>query len=84
MLVIIGVLIGLASAVAFMVIGALALFGGVDATQKQVVPGFRPERPGPLQRTLTLLGLWAPIVFVATLCLLGAIQILQVSLRAIL
>ena len=75
---ILGVLITLGGAIAFLVVGALTLFGGVDATQRQVVPGFRPDRPGPAERLLTLLGVWGPIALTALLCLLAAIKMLQV------
>jgi hypothetical protein len=83
-MVVIGALIGLGSAVAFLVGGALMLFGATDATRRQVVPGFMPDRPGPLERVLTLLGVWGPILFIAALCLLGAIQIVRVATGALL
>ena len=81
-MVIIGALIALGSTIAFLVVGALVLFGGVRATTEQVVPGFRPDQPGPAERALTLLGVWGPVVLVALLCLLGGIQILRVALQA--
>jgi hypothetical protein len=79
---IIGALITLGAAVAFLVVGALTLFGGANATQNQVVPGFRPDQPGTGQRVLALLGLWAPVVLTALLCLLAAIKMLQVVLAS--
>ena len=79
---IIGALITLGAAIAFLVVGALALFGGADATQRQVVPGFRPDRPGPLERALTLVGVWGPVVLIAVLCLLAAIQMVRVAVGA--
>ena len=79
---ILGALIALGATVAFVVVGALTLFGGARATAEQVVPGFRPDRPGPAERALALLGIWGPVVLVALLCLLAAIQILRVALRA--
>jgi hypothetical protein len=79
---IIGALITLGGAIAFLVVGALALFGGANATQAQVVPGFRPDRPSPLERALTLIGIWGPIALLAGLCLLAAIQMLNVVLGA--
>jgi hypothetical protein len=78
----IGALFTLASALAFLVVGALMLFGGANATQNQVVPGFRPDRPGAAERALTLLGVWAPILLIAVLCLLAAIKMLQVVVGA--
>jgi hypothetical protein len=83
-MILIGALIALGSAVAFMVVGALALFGGARATQEQVVPGFRPDRPGPAERALTLLGVWGPVLLLAILCLLAGVQILRVALAALL
>jgi hypothetical protein len=77
-MVIIGALITLGAALAFLGVGALALFGGANATQQQVVPGFRPDRPSAAERALTLLGVWVPILLIATLCLLAAIKMLQV------
>jgi hypothetical protein len=77
-MVILGALITLGSAIAFLAVGALALFGGANATQQQVVPGFRPDRPSPAERALTLLGVWGPVVLIAALCLLAAIKMLQV------
>ena len=82
-LAIVGVLIALGAAVAFLLVGALSIFGGTRATQDQVVPGFRPDRPGPLERLLTLLSVWGPVVLIAVLCLLAAIQIFRVALGAI-
>ncbi len=82
-LVIIGMLIAIASAIAFVVIGALSIFGGTRATNDQIVPGFRPDRPGPLERALTLLGVWGPVLFIAALCLLAAIQIFRVAIAAL-
>jgi len=82
-LVIVGVLLALGSAIAFLVVGALAIFGGVRATQDQVVPGFHPDRPGPLERALTLLGVWGPVLFIAALCLLAGIRIFRVAVGAL-
>jgi hypothetical protein len=79
---ILGALIALGATVAFVAVGALTLFGGARATTEQVLPGFRPDRPGPAERALTLLGVWGPVALVALLCLLAAIQILRVALRA--
>jgi hypothetical protein len=79
---ILGALIALGAAVAFLVVGALALFGGARATAEQVVPGFRPDRPGPAERALTLLGVWGPVALIALLCLLAGIMIFRVALQA--
>jgi hypothetical protein len=79
---ILGALIALGAAVAFLVVGALALFGGARATAEQVVPGFRPDRPGLAERALTLLGVWGPVALIALLCLLAGIMIFRVALQA--
>ena len=79
---IIGALITFGSAIAFLVVGALTLFGGANATQQQVVPGFRPDRPGAGERAATLLGLWGPVALTALLCLLAAIKMLQIVVAA--
>jgi predicted outer membrane lipoprotein len=78
-----GFLIGLGAAIAFVVIGALALFGGVDTTQRQLLPGFTPDRVVGARRVLVLLLFWLPILVVAGFCLLAGIQILQVIVAAI-
>jgi hypothetical protein len=79
---IIGALITLGAALAFLGVGALTLFGGANATQQQVLPGFRPDRPRPAARALTLLGVWGPVLLIATLCFLAAIKMLQVVMGA--
>jgi hypothetical protein len=79
---IIGALITIGAALAFLGVGALTLFGGANATQQQVLPGFRPDRPSPAERILTLLGVWGPILLIAVLCLLAAIKMLQVVVGA--
>ena len=80
---IIGALITLGGAIAFLAVGALALFGGANATQQQVIPGFRLDRPSPAERALTLLGVWGPILLLATLCLLATIKMIQVVVDAL-
>jgi hypothetical protein len=81
-MVIIGALITLGGAIAFLVVGALALFGGANATQQQVIPGFRPDRPSGAERALTLLGVWGPVLMLAALCLLAGIKMIQVVVGA--
>jgi len=79
---IVGALLTLGAAFVFLVVGALMLFGGANATQRQIVPGFRPDRPRPIERVLTLLGVWGPVLLIALLCLLAAIRMLQVVVGA--
>lgn len=81
-MIILGALITLGSAIAFLVVGALTLFGGANATQRQLIPGFRPDRPAPAARALALLSVWGPVLLTALLCLLAAIKMLQVVVAA--
>jgi hypothetical protein len=81
-MIIIGVLIALGAAIAFLIVGALVLFGGARATNSQVVPGFLPDRPGSLERGLALLVVWGPVLLIAALCLLAGIKIFQVAVGA--
>jgi len=80
---ILGALITFGAALAFLVVGALTLFGGANATQRQVIPGFRPDHPGPVARVLALLSVWAPVLLIALLCLLAAIKMLQVAVTSV-
>jgi len=81
---ILGILIGVAAAVAFLLVGALTLFGGADATRRQILPGFAPDRPSSGERLLTLLSVWGPAVLIALLCLLAGIQIVRLVVAALL
>ena len=81
-MIVLGALITLGSAFAFLVAGALTLFGGANATQRQLVPGFRPDRPSLAARALALLSVWGPVLLTALLCLLAAIKMLQVAVAA--
>ncbi|HEU4325365.1 MAG TPA: hypothetical protein VFS21_19635 [Roseiflexaceae bacterium] len=80
---ILGVLIGVGAALVFLTVGLLTLLGGADATRRQILPGFAPDRPGPLARLLTFLGVWGPIALVALLSILAGLQIIAVVARAI-
>jgi hypothetical protein len=77
-----GLLIGLGAAIIFIVIGALSLFGGVDTTQRQLLPGFTPDRLGGARQLVALVLFWLPILVVAGFCLLTGIQILRVMVTA--
>jgi hypothetical protein len=81
---IVGILIGAGAAVVFLLVGALTIFGGADATLRQLLPGFAPDRPAPSERLLALLSLWGPVALVALLCLLAGIQIVRVAIAALL
>jgi hypothetical protein len=82
-MIILGALITLGAAVAFLVVGALTLFGGANATQRQLIPGFQPDRPSLATRALALLSVWGPVVLTALLCLLAAIKMLQVAAASV-
>jgi hypothetical protein len=79
---VLGALITLGAAIAFLIVSALTLFGGANATQGQLLPGFRPDHPGLAERALALLSVWGPILLIALLCLLAAIKMLQVVIDA--
>jgi hypothetical protein len=82
-MIIVGALITLGAAIVFLVVGALTLFGGANATQRQLIPGFRPDRPSLAARALALLSVWGPVVLTALLCLLAAIKMLQVAVTSV-
>ena len=75
-----GGLIALGAALIFILVGALTLFGAVDATRRQVIPGFLPDRPPAGSRLATFAGIWVPVVLLVALCLLAGIQILRVAI----
>lgn len=77
-----GVLIALGSAVAFAVLGLLPLYGGARTTSEQLIPGFKPDRPGPAERALALVAVWVPVAIVCGFGLYAAVQILGVAIRA--
>ncbi len=79
----IGVVIGCGAAIAFILVGALVLFGGADATQRQLLPGFLPDRATLRERLLTFVAVLLPIGLVALFCLLAGIQILRVAVGAL-
>lgn len=81
---IIGVLIAIGAAIVFIAVGAVTLFGGANATQQQLLPGFVPDRPAALERLLSVVGLWLPVILIALFCLLAGIQILRVAIAAFL
>ena len=82
MLIVFGALIALGAAMAFLVVGALSLFGGVRTTTNEILPGFAPDRPGPLERGLAFLSIWGPVLLIVALCLLAGIKIFQVAVGA--
>lgn len=77
-----GILIGIGAAVAFILVGALVLFGGADATQRQLLPGFIPDQATTRERLVTFISVWLPILVVVLFCLLAGVQILRVVASA--
>ncbi|MEN9935208.1 MAG: hypothetical protein RLZZ387_1787 [Chloroflexota bacterium] len=78
-----GVLIAVGAALAFAALGLLALYGSARTTREQLIPGFRPDRPGPLERALALAALWVPAGVVALFGLYACVHILGVALAAL-
>ncbi len=79
----IGGLIALVAAFVFVIVGMLSVASGVDATEQQLIPGFRPDNPGLLQRAMTLLSVWGPILIILAFCLLAGWRIFSVVVAAL-
>ena len=79
----IGALIALGAAAAFVVVGLMTFTGGIDTTWAQIIPGFRPDKPGMLQRALTFLGVWGPILIILAFCVLAGWRIFSVVVGAL-
>ncbi|MFO7168836.1 MAG: hypothetical protein DIU80_012515 [Chloroflexota bacterium] len=71
----IGALVAIVAAAAFAALGLLTLYGGARATREQLIPGFRPDRPGPLARALALVAVWVPVLVVTLFALYAAVWI---------
>ncbi|HMO55809.1 MAG TPA: hypothetical protein PKA05_14955 [Roseiflexaceae bacterium] len=82
-LLLLGVLIGVVSALVFAAIGALTMLGGVDATRGQIIPGFRTDRPGGAERLLTLVGFWLPLIIVVAFAIYTGVRIVEMILAAL-
>lgn len=75
-----GLLIAVGAALAFAALGLLALYGGLRTTREQLIPGFRPDSPGPLARALSLAAVWVPVGVVAFFGLYACVHILTLML----
>lgn len=75
-----GLLIAIGAALAFAVLGLLALYGGARTTREQLIPGFRPDSPAPLTRALSLAAVWVPVGVVAFFGLYACVHILALML----
>lgn len=78
-----GIALAVGAALAFVVVGALTLFGGENTTTEQILPGFKPDNPSALERALTFAGLWIPILVITAFCLLAGVRILRVVFTAL-
>ena len=75
-----GVLIGLSSALAFAAVGGLLIWGGARALRREVLRGFVSAPPPPAERLLTLALIIVPLLGAALLALLAAGRIVMVAL----
>lgn len=77
-----GSLLGIGSALAFLLVGALVWWGVRRALGRELAPGFR-SRPRPIgARVLALLAVALPAAGAALLALLAAARILLVAFSA--
>jgi Na+(H+)/acetate symporter ActP len=74
-----GVLIAIGAAIAFAVVGALTLWGGLDAVSSELPRDFRRSAATPAQRAFTVAIVALPLVITALFGLLAAGRILQVA-----
>ncbi len=79
-MIILGMLIAIGAAIVFILIGALTLFGAVNTTRQQLMPGFIPDQASIGERLVTYASIWIPVLFVAGFCLLTGIQLLRVGI----
>jgi hypothetical protein len=72
-----GALVLLGSLGAFLTLGGLSVFGSARATTHQIIPGFLPDQPSPLERAATLLSVWGPVILITIFVLLLALRFVQ-------
>ncbi|HWQ14230.1 MAG TPA: hypothetical protein VNL77_15635 [Roseiflexaceae bacterium] len=77
-----GILIALGAAVVFAALGVLPLYAAIRTTREQIIPGFRPDRPGPLERALALAAVWLPAIVTGLFGLYACAQLLLLALRS--
>lgn len=75
-----GVLIAIGAAVVFAAIGALTLWGGLQALTREVPRGFVRSAASGGQRALTIAMVGAPLLITGLFGLLAGARILQVAL----
>jgi hypothetical protein len=78
----IGSLIAVGSALAFLLVGALVWWGVTRALRREVAVGFRSRPPTSAGRVLALLAVALPAIGAALLALLAAARILLVAFGA--
>lgn len=77
---ILGGIIAIGSALGFVVVALVIIWGVRRALQREVTTSFRSVPPPPANRVLTVLGVVLPALGAALLALLGAARIVQVAL----
>ncbi|ABU57941.1 hypothetical protein [Roseiflexus castenholzii] len=80
---ILGVLIAIASAVAFAALGLVTLFGGARSTQEQIIPGFIPDRASGAERLFTLGAVWIPVIVVTLFGVYAAYRIVEMVIQSL-
>lgn len=77
---ILGSLIGVAAALAFVLLAALVVWGVGKAALSELVATNRSRPPTGTERVLALCGVLVPAIGAALLALLGGLRIVQVAL----
>jgi hypothetical protein len=79
----IGALIAVGAAGAFVAFGVLSVYGAARATVEHLLPGFRPDRPSPATRVLTILAVWLPVAVVGFFGVYAGVWIIQRVIAAL-
>jgi len=77
---ILGSIICLGAALAFVAMVALSVWGALQAIRLEIMRGFVSANPGPADRALTLLLIGVPLAGVAAIGLLSAVRLTMVAL----
>ncbi|MEM8534348.1 MAG: hypothetical protein AAGF95_26105 [Chloroflexota bacterium] len=83
MLLLLGALIAVGAAGAFVAVGIFTIVGAADTTQRQLTPGFLPDKPGGLERALTFISVWVSVILIAILSIWAGIEFLLMAIRAL-
>ncbi|MEI7771814.1 MAG: hypothetical protein WCI67_17610 [Chloroflexales bacterium] len=78
---ILGSIICLGAALAFVAIVVIAVWGGLRAIRRELLRGFVSARPGAADRVITLLLVGVPLAGVAAIGLLSAVRLALVAFR---